>query len=211
MPDPQARVATENGNATDSDVAGSLPELDGGLPAAIDGRRYREILGRFATGVTVVTTLDRGPDGPAPFGTTVNAFSSVSLDPPLVLVCVGRERSIHPVIRRTGRWAINILGEEGQRLSDCFAGAPSSLPRSAFCGAAYRTGITGAPILEDAIAFLECELERSLDAGDHTVFVGRVVAAGSVPHHELPLLYYRGRYLRIEHAATADLLGKPDA
>jgi len=186
-------------------------------------RRYREILGHFATGVTVVTTACDDAEGEIgkcgqphepgqhAWGTTVNAFSSVSLDPPLVLIVVGRERSIHPILARAHRFVVNILGEDSQALSDCFAGAPSKLPRSAFCGAAHHPGATGMPILDAAIAHLECELETSLDAGDHTIYVGRVVGLGSADDHGLPLLYYRGHYLRIERAATSNLRGKPDA
>jgi flavin reductase (DIM6/NTAB) family NADH-FMN oxidoreductase RutF len=190
-----------------------------------DPRRYREVLGRFATGVSIVTTACReapagcpeggeaGPTGPGdlhPWGTTVNAFTAVSLDPPLVLVCIGRGRSIHPILARAGRFAVNILGEDGQGLSDCFAGAPSVLPRSAFCNAPYRMGATGVPILEAAIAHLECEVERAIDAGDHTMYLGRVVALGGEREDALPLLYFRRRYLRIERAAESDLLGIPD-
>ena len=105
---------------------------------AIDADRYRAVLGRFVTGVTVVTTLDDASGTAQPFGTTVNSFSSVSLDPPLVLITIGRERSIHPVLARTCRFAVNILAEEGQGLSDCFAGAPSAIPRTDFCGAGWR-------------------------------------------------------------------------
>jgi flavin reductase (DIM6/NTAB) family NADH-FMN oxidoreductase RutF len=209
-------------------------------PPRVDPRRYRDVLGRFATGVTIVTTGERathvpgGEDlaqsdttggagaGPAangaaasdddirPWGTTVNAFAAVSLDPPLVLVCVGRGRSIHPVIARTGHFAVNILGEDSQGLSDCFAGAPSALPRSAFCSAAYRPGVTGAPLLDAAIAHLECELDRAIDAGDHTMYLGRVVSLGGERDGSLPLLYFHRRYLRIERAAESDLLGIPD-
>jgi flavin reductase (DIM6/NTAB) family NADH-FMN oxidoreductase RutF len=198
----------------------------------VDPNPYREIIGRFATGVTVVTTMsdepygaadvgpmarfpaspgDRDPSPPLhPWGTTVNAFSGLSLDPPLVLVCIGRGRKIHPVIAAAGRFAVNILGEDGQDLSDCFAGAPSSYPRSAFCRAPYRIGATGVPILESAIAHLECTLERAIDAGDHTIYIGRVVDAGMHDDDQLPLLYFRRHYLRIERAASADLLGIPD-
>ncbi len=190
----------------------------------VDQRRYREILGHFATGVTVVTTVSHNPAGSEsipdgtdasgealhPWGTTVNAFSSVSLDPPLVLICIAHVRSIHPVIAEAGRFAINILGEDDQLLSDCFAGAPSPYPRSAFCGASYHLGTTGVPILDSAIAYLDCELERSIDVGDHTIYVGRVVGLGSGVDHTLPLLYFRGRYLRIERAEEHPLLGKPE-
>lgn len=194
------------------------------MPAAsrpgVDPKRYRTILGHFATGVTVVTTACEDDEeggcgqehepGQHAWGTTVNAFSSVSLDPPLVLIVIGRERSIHPVLARAGRFAINILGEESQSLSDCFAGAPSGLPRSAFCGAAHHPGTSGVPILDAAIAHLECEIETSVDAGDHTIYIGRVVGLDSSDDHGLPLLYYRGHYLRIERAATSTLRGKPE-
>ena len=211
----------------------------------VDLQHYREIVGRFATGVTVVTTASREPsrtsgeagDGARggaagsaggeetgsrgtvapglpsalhPWGITVNAFAGLSLDPPLVLICIGQRRKIHPVIAAAGRFAVNILGEDGQGLSDCFAGAPSPDPPSAFCRAPYRMGVTGVPILEAAIAHLECTLERAIDAGDHTVFIGRVVDAGMHQEEQLPLLYFRRHYLRIERAATVDLLGIPD-
>lgn len=177
----------------------------------VDPNQYRDVLGRFVTGVTVVTSALDGAQGIQPWGTTVNAFTSVSLEPPLVLICVGRGRSIHPVIEQAGRFVVNILAEESQGLSDCFAGAPSTLPRSAFCGAAYALSERGLPILDAAVAHLECTLEKTLDAGDHTIYLGRVVGLGLSEVHPLPLLYYRGRYLRIERAATAELLGKPDS
>jgi 3-hydroxy-9,10-secoandrosta-1,3,5(10)-triene-9,17-dione monooxygenase reductase component len=176
----------------------------------VDHPRYREVLGRFVTGVTVVTTLDEAQDPPQPWGTTVNAFSAVSIEPPLVLVSIGRERSILPIIARQGRFAVNILPEGSQELSDCFAGAPSRRPRSAFCDAEYRAGRLGVPILEAAIAHLECEVERQVEAGDHVLYIARVAALRTHDVHGLPLLYYRGRYLRIERAATAELRGKPD-
>ena len=182
----------------------------GNLPA-VDQDTYRDVLGRFVTGVTVVTSSSRTVAGVQPWGTTVNAFTSVSLEPPLVLICVGQERSIHPVIDTAGRFVVNILAEESQGLSDCFAGAPSLLPRSAFCGASYTLSDSGLPVLDAAVAHLECVVENTMDAGDHTVYLGRVVGLGLSEIHPLPLLYYRGRYLRIERAATAELLGKPDS
>ena len=188
-----------------------MPEPGSSTPQAVDQRTYREVLGRFVTGVTVVTTASHTPGGLQPWGTTVNAFTSVSLEPPLVLICVGRGRSIHPIIDAAGRFVVNILAEDNQGLSDCFAGAPSPLPRSAFCGASYSLSPSGLPILEAAVAHLECSVENVMDAGDHTVYLGRVVGLGLSEIHPLPLLYYRGRYLRIERAATAELLGKPDS
>ena len=139
-------------------------------------------MGRFVTGVTVVTTLDdaNGTQAPQPFGTTVNSFTSVSLDPPLVLITIGRERSIHPVLARTCRFAVNILAEGAQELSDCFAGAPSPIPRSDFCGASWQPSANGMPFLDAALAWVDCELERVIEAGDHTIYLGRVAGLETV-------------------------------
>jgi 3-hydroxy-9,10-secoandrosta-1,3,5(10)-triene-9,17-dione monooxygenase reductase component len=180
-------------------------------PRTIEVERYREVLGRYATGVTVVTSINATIDGLAPIGTTVTSFTSVSLDPPMILICIGRERSIHPVIAATQRFAVNILREDAQDLSDCFSGAPSELPREAFCNAAYRLGTGTMPILEQAIAHLECEVEQVLEAGDHTIYLARVTDLQADDRTGTPLLYYRGRYLRIERAEASELRGKPDA
>lgn len=177
---------------------------------SVDPQAYREVLGRFATGVTVVTTLERDETGSQPWGTTVNSFTGVSLDPPLILVCIGRERAIHPIIGRTQRFGVNVLGEGSQALSDCFAGAPSRMPKEAFCGADYKLSATGLPVLEQSIAFLGCELERVLEAGDHTIYIAAVSEAATRDEPGWPLLYFRRRYLRIERGAMADLRGKPD-
>jgi flavin reductase (DIM6/NTAB) family NADH-FMN oxidoreductase RutF len=182
-----------------------------GRSRAIDPQSYREVLARFATGVTVVTTLEQAPDGPQPWGTTVNSFTGISLDPPLIMVSIGQERSIHPIMARTNRFSVNILGEDSQAISDCFAGAPSSLPRSAFCNANYALGEAGLPVLDDAIAYLSCEVDRVIGAGDHTMYLGRVIETGCRDETGWPLLYFRRRYLRIERAEVTDLRGKPDA
>jgi flavin reductase (DIM6/NTAB) family NADH-FMN oxidoreductase RutF len=177
----------------------------------IDGEAFRRLLGYFATGVTVVTTIDRRPDGSeVPWGTTVNAFSSLSLDPPLVMMAIGRERSIHPIIRAVNTFAVNVLAEDAQALSDCFAGAPVTPSRAEFCGASYHAGALGLPILDDAVAAFECRVQSVHDAGDHSIFVGRVEAAEDIRKPALPLLYFRGRYLRIERAESEELLGKPE-
>lgn len=187
------------------------------LRRAIDAVAYRSVLGRYPTGVTVVTAVDEAPHPGTggmrrqPIGTTVNSFTSVSLDPPLVLVSIGRERTIHPVIAASRRFAVNILDEDGTALSDCFSGAPSDLPREAFCDAAHRLGESGLPFLDAALATIGCDLERIIDTGDHTLYLGRIVELAARPSDSWPLLYYRGRYLRIEHAETEELLGKPDA
>ncbi len=176
----------------------------------VQAQDYREVLARFATGVTVVTTLEQTDDGSQPWGTTVNSFTGISLDPPLVMVAIGRERSIHPIIERTGRFGVNVLAEGSEQISDCFAGAPSALPRSAFCNADFSLGRVGLPVLDQAIAYVSCDVERVIEAGDHTIYLGRVIETACRDEVGWPLLYFRRRYLAIERAATADLRGKPD-
>jgi flavin reductase (DIM6/NTAB) family NADH-FMN oxidoreductase RutF len=177
----------------------------------IDGEQFRRLLGYFATGVTVVTSLDRREDRTVvPWGTTVNAFSSVSLDPPLVMIAIGLVRSIHPIIAREQAFAVNILAEDAQALSDCFAGAPMTPSRAEFCGASHHAGALGLPVLDEAVAVFECRLQATHEAGDHSLFIGRVEAAEDMRRPALPLLYFRRRYLRIERAASAELLGKPE-
>ena len=170
---------------------------------------FRRVMGHFVTGVTVVTTFDGGQ----PQGITVNALSSVSLEPPLVMVALDRRRFITPFVRAAGRYAVNVLSEDQQGLSDCFAGAPVEPGRGAFCGAEWQAGSTGLPLLGGAIATLECTVVETFQAGDHELFIGRVDAlAGQepLPVGEMPLLYYRRRYLRIERARAMPLEGIPE-
>jgi 3-hydroxy-9,10-secoandrosta-1,3,5(10)-triene-9,17-dione monooxygenase reductase component len=171
-----------------------------------DSELFRKVMGHFATGVTVVTALN----GDRPQGITVNALSSVSLDPPLVMVALDRRRFITPTVRRVGRFAVNVLGEGQQALSDCFAGAPVTPGRDDFCGASWQPGETGLPILDGAIATLECEVVGTYSAGDHDLFIAQVNAVSNPAEQALPLLFYRRRYLRIEQAQMADVEGKPE-
>ncbi len=174
---------------------------------AISSDTFRRVMGHFVTGVTVVTALD----GERPFGITVNALSSVSLDPPLVMVALDRGRFLTPIVRAAGRYAVNILSEEQQDLSDCFAGAPVKPGREDFCGAAWHPGDTGLPLLDGAIATLECSVVQTFSAGDHDLFIGRVDTLSDASHHHpMPLLYYRRNYLRIERAAVSEVEGKPE-
>jgi 3-hydroxy-9,10-secoandrosta-1,3,5(10)-triene-9,17-dione monooxygenase reductase component len=169
---------------------------------------FRRVMGHFATGVTVVTALD----GDRPRGITVNALSSVSLEPALVMVALDRRRFITPTVRSSGRYAVNILSEDQDDLSDCFAGAPVEPSREAFCGAAWRPGETGLPLLDGAIASLECTVVETFSAGDHDLFIGRVDSmTGSVPGHALPLVYYRRRYLHLEAEGSHAVAGKPES
>ena len=163
-------------------------------------------MGHFATGISVVTTFD----AERPAGITVNAFSSVSLEPALVMVALDRRRFITPMVRRAGRYAVNVLGADQQALSDCFAHAKVSPGREAFCGAAWRPGPSGLPLIEGSIATLECTVVETFSAGDHDLFIGRV---DSLEQHRAgiaPLLYFRRRYLRIEESAESPVEGKPE-
>ncbi len=168
--------------------------------------RFRQVMGHFATGISVVTTRD----GEMPAGITVNAFSSVSLDPPLVMVALDRERFITPMVRSFGRYAVNILGSDQQLLSDCFAHAPVSPGREEFCGAAWHPGPTGLPLLDGAIATLECTVVQTFGAGDHDLFIGRVDSLDQHREGVPPLLYFRRHYLRIEQGAESAVEGKPE-
>lgn len=173
---------------------------------------FRQIMGRFVTGVTVVTSWDLsvgGRDAGRPAGITVNALSSVSLEPPLVVVALDRRRFITPFVRSEGRYAVNILGAGQQALSDCFAHAPVSPGREEFCGASWHFGQTGLPLIDGAIASLECTIVQTFSAGDHDLFIAEVDAMTTETDHEDPLIYYRRRYLRVEQSRTEPVEGKP--
>jgi flavin reductase (DIM6/NTAB) family NADH-FMN oxidoreductase RutF len=154
----------------------------------LDSAEFRRILGHWASGVSVVTT--RTPAG-RPCGLTANAISSLSLDPPLVLACVERDADTHDCIVTTRKFAISILAESGERLARLFATAHAE---QKFDGIAFRDEVTGAPVLEDAIAWVDCELHAQYDGGDHSIFIGRVVAGDA--REGAPLLYYRSGYGR---------------
>jgi flavin reductase (DIM6/NTAB) family NADH-FMN oxidoreductase RutF len=174
---------------------------------SVDTADFRTTIGQFATGVTVVTAFD----GDQPQGITVNALSSVSLDPPMVMIALDRRRFIVPAIEATGRYAVNILTEHQQELSDCFAGAAVTPDRDAFCGTSWHRGQTEVPVLDGVIASLECVVAERFEVGDHVLYVGRVEAT-SVPDGDAPpLLYHRRRYLRIERATSSRLVGKPES
>ncbi len=152
----------------------------------VDQLEFRRVMGHFATGVTVVTTHD-GAGKLA--GLTANAVASVSLDPPLVLVCVDKKSESYPAFGASGVFAVNILSNAQETLSRRFAKSGGDK----FAGIGYRLGTTGAPLLHDTIAHLECRVRHAFDAGDHTIYVGEAVSV-AVSSEEDPLLYFRGGY-----------------
>jgi flavin reductase (DIM6/NTAB) family NADH-FMN oxidoreductase RutF len=166
----------------------SVPVTSVSAASAIDPRAFRMALGQFATGVTVVTTV--GADG-RPQGLTVNSFCSVSLEPPLVLVCVDKRSETHEGFQASGVFGISVLAEEQQDVSERFALAG----RSKFEGFPLLTGGSGAPLVPGALAHLECRLHAAHDGGDHRIYVGEVlnlaVRAGR------PLLYHARLYRRL--------------
>lgn len=154
----------------------------------VESAEFRRILGHWSTGVAIVCA--RSPDG-RPCGLTANAFSSLSLDPPLVLVCVEKTADSHDCIRAAGAFAISILAADDELTARKFAADDGS---AKFDGVAYRLTPNGSPVLDDALAWVDCTLHAAYPGGDHTIFVGAVVAGDAVDGD--PLLYYRGGYRR---------------
>lgn len=154
----------------------------------VDPLEYRSIIGHFATGVTVITTAD----GDQLQGMTANAITSLSLDPVMLLVCVEKSTYTHGVIERAGVFTVNILGEHQEAVSRLFAkrGEPET---GTLRGQAFRLGETGAPILDDCLAFLECRVTETLQGGDHSIFLGEVLHQGVVDEMR-PLVFFRGGY-----------------
>jgi flavin reductase (DIM6/NTAB) family NADH-FMN oxidoreductase RutF len=149
---------------------------------------FRRVCGHFATGVTIISTCDA--DG-QPTGLTASAFASVSLDPPLVLVCVSHKSQSFPALRDGGKFAVNVLRDSGEAVSRRFA----TTRLDKFDGVPYTLSPLGLPLLDDALAHVECVTVSAYSEGDHTIFVGRVehARAGSGD----PLLYFRGQYQRL--------------
>jgi flavin reductase (DIM6/NTAB) family NADH-FMN oxidoreductase RutF len=155
---------------------------------SLDPDAFRAVLGRFATGVTVVTALDeKGHD----HGMTVSAFSSVSLAPPLVMVCIGHDASLRPVIDHARHFGVSILAANQEALSRRFA-----THGNRFEGIGFERGECGVALLEGALAILECRDVARHPAGDHTIVVGEVETAHN--RDDRPLLYYRGGYAQLE-------------
>lgn len=148
-------------------------------------------MGLAATGVSVVTT-----DGPAGrFGLTVSAVSSVSAEPPLVLVCINRKSPAMAAVEGNGQFAVNLLGAGHRAYAETFSGRPREGKPFDFANHEWRLGETGLPLVRDATAVFECETHQSLDAGTHRIFIGRAVAAHAGPSE--PLVYCNRAFRRI--------------
>jgi len=159
---------------------------------------FRRVLSHFCSGVTVITTRDS--EG-RPAGLTASAFTSVSLEPPLILVCVAHDAHSYPALAAAQHFAVNILAGHHESVSTRFATKPVNHPSEKFEGMDFRQSALGLPVLKDSLAELECQVVHCYPAGDHTIFVGRVEAADSRGDDGLePLLYYRGKYRRIHNS-----------
>lgn len=155
---------------------------------AIDPDRFREALARFASGVTVVTTI--GADG-RPYGLTVSSFCSVSLVPPLVLVCIDLRSDAHAGFDASGVFGVSVLAEDQEEISQRFAWGGAEK----FDAVTLEPGGSGVPLVPGALARLECRVVAAHDAGDHTIYVGEVVATAVRPGR--PLVYHQGAYRRL--------------
>jgi len=160
------------------------------VTSALDAIEYRRVVGRFATGVTVVTTVVDGEH----HAMTCNSFTSVSLDPVLVLFCPEKIARFHDAVLSSGTWAVSVLGERQEPASRHFASRGRSI-EDQFAGVDHHLGpLTGAAVLEGSLASLECRTVSVADAGDHSVVIGAVLGLGVPDPDGAPLLYYEGRY-----------------
>lgn len=155
----------------------------------LDPDSFRAVLGRFASGVTVVTCVDAAGDD---HGMTVSAFCSLSLHPPLVLVCIDKHASMYDALLATPSFIVNILSSSQEALARRFADAGEQR----FLGIGFTRGQSGAAVLDDVLAHVECRRVAQYDGGDHTVVIGE--AERGVAHDGRPLLYYRGGYAQLE-------------
>jgi flavin reductase (DIM6/NTAB) family NADH-FMN oxidoreductase RutF len=153
-----------------------------------DTGRFREVLGHFATGVTIVTAME----GAEPVGFTCQAFTSLSLDPPMVALAPGKNSTSWPRIAAAGSFCVNILADDQEALSRDFAVSGGDK----FAGVGWRPAGNGAPVLDGALAWVECDFELAHDAGDHELVLGRVRDMGV--SRGKPLVYYRGGFGRFE-------------
>jgi flavin reductase (DIM6/NTAB) family NADH-FMN oxidoreductase RutF len=150
---------------------------------------FKSVMRRWTSTVNVVTTRHEE----VIHGLTVTAFSSLSADPPMAFVSINRHTRTHALVAASGVFCVSILAEQMKTISDRFAGRVNNEDR--FAGLAHHAALTGAPVLDEAIAWLDCRVVNRHDEGDHTLFIGQVVAA-AVQHPEArPLLYGNGQYL----------------
>jgi flavin reductase (DIM6/NTAB) family NADH-FMN oxidoreductase RutF len=163
---------------------------------ALDPTQFRRVMGTFATGVTVITM----PTASGAWGMTANSVTSLSLDPTLVLVCIDKTTRTHEHILASGVWAVNILSAEQEEISRTYAMKDYEVERT-MVGTPYHPGVTGAPIIDGSLSYLDCRTYATYEGGDHTILVGGVQDAQIVQPDAAPLLFFKGRYARMAPAA----------
>jgi 3-hydroxy-9,10-secoandrosta-1,3,5(10)-triene-9,17-dione monooxygenase reductase component len=168
---------------------------------AVDPDHFRRVLSHFCSGVVAVTAVAGG----RPVGLTCQSFSSLSLDPPLVMFGAARASRSWPDVRRVGRFAVNILGADQEEISRTFARTGVDK----FAGLTWRPGATGAPLIDGALAHVECELVAVHDGGDHEIAVGRVLALAERAEETHPLLFFRSEYRSLRGAPDLGLPPSP--
>jgi 3-hydroxy-9,10-secoandrosta-1,3,5(10)-triene-9,17-dione monooxygenase reductase component len=166
------------------------------VTAPYDSLEFRRAAGQFLTGVTIVTALTE--DG-TPVGLTANSFTTVSLDPPLVLVCLDKRLGSYPAFQLGRAFAVHVLGEEQADLSTRFA----MRGEDKFRGLPWRKGADGVPLLSDYIALWECRIVHAYEGGDHTIFVGQVERLEVADDRRLPLGFLRGKYIGVHRHPAA--------
>src|SRR5580693_3066984 len=170
-------------------VDDASPEFADASPGEVSPAALREAMGHFATGVTVITSV--GTDG-EPVGTTANAVTSLSLEPPLVLVCFDLKSATLAAIQDYGAFAVNVLGHRQRNLSANFARRGLA---AVWDEVRHQRGTTGSPRLADVIAVIECTVEHSFPGGDHEIVIGRVRHVEANGEGASPLLFWRGQYM----------------
>jgi 3-hydroxy-9,10-secoandrosta-1,3,5(10)-triene-9,17-dione monooxygenase reductase component len=171
------------------DSGDALSDLAATSAPSFDSAHFRAVLGHFCSGITIISAVDGGE----PVGLTCQSFTSVSLEPPLVAFAPSKTSTSWPRVQRTGVFCVNVLGEQQEDLCRVFATAGADK----FRGVGWRPAASGAPILEDALAWIDCALVAEYDAGDHSIVVGKVIDLAAAAGGK-PLLFYRGGYGRFE-------------
>jgi 3-hydroxy-9,10-secoandrosta-1,3,5(10)-triene-9,17-dione monooxygenase reductase component len=157
--------------------------------SSFDSAKYRQVLGHFPTGVTVVTAIDEG----TPVGMAVGSFASLSLDPPQVLFCAGKSSTSWPRVRAAGSFCVNMLAEDQEDVCRVFA----SKADDKFAEIGWRRSGNGSPLLEGVLGYIDCTIESVVESGDHDIVVGAVTDL-EVVHEGGPLLFFRGGYGRFQ-------------
>ena len=156
-----------------------------------DSKSFRKVLGQFPTGVTIITSKL----GEQAYGFTANSFTSVSLDPPLVLFCMNKDSEGYPLISESKVFAVNFLARAQEDISNRFANPTLDMDQR-YAGLEYQSAETGCPILPETLGYLDCKLHQLLDGGDHWIIIGEVIDIHAKDGD--PLLYFQGRYASVE-------------